>query len=104
MYVEDVDLCWRLRRHGWRVVYEPEGEVEHVQGTAASRRPYRMLLEHHRSLFRFAAKRWRGARRMLLVPAAAYLGVRAVLAMSFHALRGLLHSARGWSRARVSSE
>ena len=26
MYVEDVDLCWRLRRLGWRVAYEPGGE------------------------------------------------------------------------------
>ena len=25
MYVEDVDLCWRLRRLGWRVAYEPGG-------------------------------------------------------------------------------
>ena len=23
MYMEDVDLCWRLRRLGWRVAYEP---------------------------------------------------------------------------------
>ena len=30
MYVEDVDLCWRLRRPGWRVRYEPGGEVVHV--------------------------------------------------------------------------
>ena len=32
MYVEDVDLCWRLRRAGWRIAYEPGGEVTHVQG------------------------------------------------------------------------
>ena len=25
MYFEDVDLCWRLRRLGWRVAYEPGG-------------------------------------------------------------------------------
>ena len=27
MYVEDVDLCWRLGGAGWRVAYEPGGEV-----------------------------------------------------------------------------
>ena len=32
MYMEDVDLCWRLRRLGWRVGYEPAGAVVHVQG------------------------------------------------------------------------
>jgi N-acetylglucosaminyl-diphospho-decaprenol L-rhamnosyltransferase len=86
MYVEDVDLCWRLRRAGWRVAYEPGGEVVHVQGASTAHRPYRMLFEHHRSLLRFAAKRWRGWRRVLLAPAAAYLAVRFALAALARAL------------------
>jgi N-acetylglucosaminyl-diphospho-decaprenol L-rhamnosyltransferase len=76
MYVEDVDLCWRLRQHGWRVAYEPGGEVVHVQGASTRHHPYRMLVAHHRSLLRFAAKRWQGWRRILLVPTAGYLAVR----------------------------
>ncbi|HLF99219.1 MAG TPA: glycosyltransferase family 2 protein [Acidimicrobiia bacterium] len=87
MYVEDVDVCWRLRQAGWRIVYEPAGRVEHVQGTSTAQRPYRMLAAHHRSLLRFAAKRWRGFRRVLLVPAAGYLTLRALAAMAAHALR-----------------
>ncbi|MGH9031751.1 MAG: glycosyltransferase family 2 protein [Acidimicrobiia bacterium] len=86
MYVEDVDLCWRLREQGWRVAYEPAGVVVHVQGASTARHPYRMILEHHRSLARFASKRWRGWRRLLLVPAAAFLTLRALLAMAVHAL------------------
>ncbi|MEX0947498.1 MAG: glycosyltransferase family 2 protein [Acidimicrobiia bacterium] len=88
MYVEDVDLCWRLRGAGWRVAYEPGGEVVHVQGASTARRPYRMLLSHHRSLLRFAAKRWHGWRRVLLVPAFGYLSVRFGLAALAHALGG----------------
>jgi GT2 family glycosyltransferase len=30
MYVEDMELCWELRRQGWRVLLEPESEVVHV--------------------------------------------------------------------------
>jgi len=86
MYVEDVDLCWRLRQRGWRVAYEPGGEVVHVQGASTRHHPYRMIVEHHRSLLRFAAKRWRGWRRILLVPAAGYLTMRAALAAAVHAL------------------
>jgi N-acetylglucosaminyl-diphospho-decaprenol L-rhamnosyltransferase len=89
MYVEDVDLCWRLRGAGWRIAYEPGGTVVHVQGASTARHPYRMLFEHHRSLLRFAAKRWRGWRRVLLVPAAVYLALRFVLAALAHALGGL---------------
>jgi N-acetylglucosaminyl-diphospho-decaprenol L-rhamnosyltransferase len=87
MYVEDVDLCWQLRRAGWRIGYEPGGTVTHVQGAATSRHPYRMIAEHHRSLFRFAAKRWRGLTRAALPFAAVFLTVRAGLAMAEHALR-----------------
>ena len=87
MYVEDVDLCWRLHGAGWRVAYEPGGEVVHVQGATTRRHPYRMLAAHHRSLFRFAGKRWRGWRRIFLIPAAGYLTVRAGLTMAAAALR-----------------
>jgi N-acetylglucosaminyl-diphospho-decaprenol L-rhamnosyltransferase len=87
MYVEDVDLCWRLRNAGWRIVYEPRGEVIHVQGASTDRHPYRMLVEHHRSLLRFARKRWHGWRRVLLPPAACYLALRAGLMAIARALR-----------------
>jgi N-acetylglucosaminyl-diphospho-decaprenol L-rhamnosyltransferase len=86
MYVEDVDLCWRLRRAGHRVWYEPATTVVHVGGASTRRHPYRMLVEHHRSLYRFADVRWTGARRALLAPTAAYLVVRAAMVMARHAL------------------
>jgi N-acetylglucosaminyl-diphospho-decaprenol L-rhamnosyltransferase len=84
MYVEDVDLCWRLRRAGWRVAYEPGGTVEHLLGVSTAGAPYRMIAEHHRSLYRFAARRFTGRRRVLLPATAGFLSVRAVLAMAHH--------------------
>ena len=87
MYVEDVDLCWQLRQRGWRVAYEPGAVITHVQGATTAKHPYRMIAEHHRSLYRFASKRWRGARRLALAPAAVFLALRAGLAMADHALR-----------------
>jgi N-acetylglucosaminyl-diphospho-decaprenol L-rhamnosyltransferase len=87
MYVEDVDLCWQLRQRGWRVSYEPGAVVTHVQGATTAKHPYRMIAEHHRSLYRYASKRWRGARRLALPVAAAFLALRAGLAMAEHALR-----------------
>jgi GT2 family glycosyltransferase/glycosyltransferase involved in cell wall biosynthesis len=35
MYYEDVDLCFALREHGWRVLYEPTAEVVHHEGATA---------------------------------------------------------------------
>jgi N-acetylglucosaminyl-diphospho-decaprenol L-rhamnosyltransferase len=84
MYVEDVDLCWRLCRSGWRVAYEPAGGVEHLLGVSTASRPYRMIAEHHRSLLRFASVRFTGPRRVLLGPAAAFLTARGAMAMAHH--------------------
>jgi N-acetylglucosaminyl-diphospho-decaprenol L-rhamnosyltransferase len=85
MYMEDVDLCLRLRRAGWRVVYEPSGAVVHVQGASTSQRPYRMIAEHHRSVWRFAVRRYHGWRRLVLVPLGAGLVLRGLAAMVQHA-------------------
>lgn len=30
MYAEDMEICWHLRRGGWRVVFDPSVEVVHV--------------------------------------------------------------------------
>jgi len=80
MYAEDVDLCWRLGQYGWRAAYAPAGEVVHRQGVSTDHHPYRMIIEHHRSLLRFAARSTRGWRRLLLPVVVAGIGTRAVLA------------------------
>ena len=53
MFVEDVDLGYRLRQAGWRVRFEPDAEVEHVVGASAGRQRARMVIAHARSLDRF---------------------------------------------------
>ena len=100
MYVEDVDLCWRLCRAGWKVAYEPAGTVEHLLGVSTAGRPYRMIAEHHRSLLRFASVRFTGPRRALLGPAAAFLTARGALAMAHHRLAARQGAKRsGWRTA-----
>ena len=32
MHMEEIDLCWRLWRHGWRVHVEPASTVYHIGG------------------------------------------------------------------------
>jgi N-acetylglucosaminyl-diphospho-decaprenol L-rhamnosyltransferase len=79
MYAEDIDLCWRARRAGWGVSYVPQAVVTHLQGLSTSQHPYRMLVAHHRSAFRFASRSTRGWRRATLPAVAGLLGVRLVL-------------------------
>ena len=38
LYHEDTDLCWRARRLGWRVRYEPGAKATHARGWRRGRR------------------------------------------------------------------
>ncbi len=76
MYVEDVDLCWRLHRAGFAVRYDPNASVTHVQGVSTSTRPTEMLRAHHDSLWRFAKKRLTGPKALLLPLAWVFLRLR----------------------------
>ncbi|CAN5587614.1 glycosyltransferase family 2 protein [soil metagenome] len=93
MYMEDVDLCWRLHRAGWRVAYEPAGEAVHEIGRSTDQRPYRMIAAHHRSLVRYAVRTTTGSQRLLLPLIVASLGLRVVLAWLHRLSRRRPHAA-----------
>jgi N-acetylglucosaminyl-diphospho-decaprenol L-rhamnosyltransferase len=80
MYLEDVDLCWRMKAAGWRTRYDPAALVIHAIGRSTDQTPYRMIAAHHRSLLRYAGKTMHGPRRALLPVVAAALGLRTLLA------------------------
>jgi N-acetylglucosaminyl-diphospho-decaprenol L-rhamnosyltransferase len=66
MYVEEVDLCWRLARTGWRTGYESSARVLHLAGVSTAAVPYRMIVAHHMSLWRFTRRIAHGHERLLL--------------------------------------
>jgi len=55
VYYEDVDLCYELRRAGWRVRFDPSIRAEHHEGATLARSDdyYRFI---HRSRILFALK------------------------------------------------
>jgi len=92
MYMEDVDLCWRLRAAGWSVAYEPAAEITHIQGVSADRHPYRMLLAHHESMWRFAWRTTSGRRRWALPVVLVGLALRLGVTIARRAVAGLFSS------------
>jgi N-acetylglucosaminyl-diphospho-decaprenol L-rhamnosyltransferase len=80
MYVEDFDLCTRLRNAGWTVLFSPEVEVVHEIGVSSRHMPKRMALEHSRSIYRYFDRHVARGPRVLLKPLVrAILWVRARL-------------------------
>ncbi|MBA3653661.1 MAG: glycosyltransferase family 2 protein [Actinobacteria bacterium] len=88
MYLEDVDLCWRAGRVGWRVRYEPGARVTHVQGVSTKQAPYRMLAAHHRSLLQYWWRTTSWSGRLLAPVVVAGLAVRLLLMWARRGLQG----------------
>ena len=90
MYVEDVDLCWRLRKQGkqqWSVAMADEALVTHHIGGSSEQRPTRMIVAHHRSLLRFETRTATGPRRLMLPVVALGLALRTIASAASRSLR-----------------
>jgi len=60
LYFNDVDLCYRLKQAGWRIVFEPAAKVKHQHGASTRQVRPRAIVESHRGLMRFYRKHYRG--------------------------------------------
>ena len=56
IYFEDVDICFRAREKGWRVVYAPKSRLVHLESATMVRDSYPYLLHFHQGRLRFLLK------------------------------------------------
>ena len=53
MFAEEMDLCWRLKRAGWRLLFFPGAQIKHLHGASARLVPDRMQVQRRKSLLMF---------------------------------------------------
>ncbi len=61
MYGEDLDLCYRLKRAGWKIYFVPTATAVHVKGTSTRQASGSMLYEFHRAMWIFHTKHYAGS-------------------------------------------
>jgi GT2 family glycosyltransferase len=94
MYMEDLDLCYRLKQAGWLTWYEPSATVIHVKaGTSGQHRSWKLNRAFHYGMFRFYRDHY-ARRRNLLVNGAVYAAIAGKLGVS------AIRSAAARSRSR----
>lgn len=87
MYCEDMDLCRRLATAGWQNVHVPSAVVTHTGGHATRTAGAAMVLEHHRSLYRYLSRQYAAPGQLpLRLLLRLGLTVRALLALRVRAL------------------
>jgi cellulose synthase/poly-beta-1,6-N-acetylglucosamine synthase-like glycosyltransferase len=65
-HFEEADLCYRVWKDGWSIVFCPDAEITHLGGQSVGRFPVRFALETYRSRYRFFFKHFgvKGLRRV----------------------------------------
>jgi GT2 family glycosyltransferase len=107
MYCEDVDLGYRAMLEGWKVVYFPDAVVVHARAKSSDRTPNRMILEFHRSMYKFFRKHYLSKSSILvrlLVPMGLTARASFFIARNyFYAVRRVLPKIRRPERAPVET-
>ena len=88
LHVEDVDLCWRMRQSGGRVLFAPSARVVHL-GSTSHTSPIKVEFFKGLGLVRYFRKRADNPRRLML----AYALAPMIMLVSI--LRPLLRRRRG---------
>ena len=58
IYLEDVDICRRLKKAGWRVVFNPNARILHAWGASSKKRRKKAFWWHHMSMFKYFQKHY----------------------------------------------
>lgn len=56
LHCEDLDWCMRFRQKGWKILFVPDVEILHYQGTCSHSRPFFVAWHKHKGMLRFYRK------------------------------------------------
>lgn len=68
LYLEDTDLCYRLKQAGYQVLYVPAAGARHQWGASTRHYRFRRILWHHASVWRYFRKHHHAAATLVLLP------------------------------------
>lgn len=98
MYCEEIEWCWRFRRHGWRISYLPDVEIVHHEGASTGQNVPRRQLAFDRSRIELQ-RRLYGGPAAAIVMAGIKLGY--AIQMSVEGIKWLLGHRRDLRGQRV---
>lgn len=81
MYGEDIDWCYRIKSHGWKIMYYSEAEIIHYKGGSNSTlEKSRLTTEFYRSMYIFYNKHYRDD-YPFIITGITYMGIWGICSM-----------------------
>ena len=56
MYGEDIDLCYRIKNAGWKIIYYGESEITHLKGASSKKQKSKLIYEFYRAMYIYYKK------------------------------------------------
>ncbi|GAB3007885.1 hypothetical protein GCM10027051_05040 [Niabella terrae] len=87
MYGEDIDLCYRVKQAGYKILYCGDTTILHYKGESTNKASFSYIRRFYGAMWLFVDKHYTGRRaglfKLLLFPAIAFRALLAGLALPF---------------------
>ena len=74
MYGEDIDLCYRIKQGGWKIVYYGKSKITHLKGASSKKQKSKLIYEFYRAMYIYYKKHHAGE-SSFIVNWVVYLGI-----------------------------
>ena len=74
MYGEDIDMCYRIKQGGWKIVYYGESEITHLKGASSKKQKSKLIYEFYRAMHIYY-KKHHADESIFIVNWAVYIGI-----------------------------
>ena len=56
MYGEDIDLCFRIKGAGWKIIYYGKSRITHLKGASSKKQKSKLIYEFYRAMYIYYKK------------------------------------------------
>lgn len=74
MYGEDIDLCYRIKQAGWKIVYYGKSSITHLKGASSKKQKSKLIYEFYRAMYVYYKKHHAGE-SSFIVNIVVYIGI-----------------------------
>ena len=74
MYGEDIDLCYRIKNSGWKIIYYGESKITHLKGASSKKQKSKLIYEFYRAMYIYYKKHHAG-QSSFIVNIVVYIGI-----------------------------
>lgn len=80
MYGEDIDLCYRIKQAGWKIVYYGKSKITHLKGASSKKQKSKLIYEFYRAMYIYY-KKHHSKESSFIVNIVVYIGIFVLLVL-----------------------